>query len=306
MNLKEYLQIVYELESSVFQQEQLIGALEARCNIGAPPKPFENRSTTSSTLKGVLFCFLSLACFLLPIILFGVSVNAGAPLAILFLLLLPLGIYFGIRLIRWAIDCFKETSQAVTSNEQFAKQHYYNSIEYTRKWIECQSILFELPGLKSKADQSRKLLIDFYNCNIIHPNYRTLVPICSINNYVQTGICSTLEGPHGAYSRFEYEKQMNAIIDRLDIVISKLNAIQQNQELLYRAVQESNRISSNILQSIQDFSTRALNKFDQINGRLNSIEKNQHISNYTANLIRKEIAYRNYLTHGTTYRHWKY
>ena len=302
--LRTYLQIVYELESSVFQQHQLINYLEERCNIGNAPIAVKNQSNTSSILGGVLLCILSTICFIGPFILFCIGLGNKPVCLVLSLIFIPVGIYLGIKSVQKAKEFFEDISDIARINNRNNAEFRSASIDYRRRLIERQMILSELPGLKYKVSNTHSLLNEYYALDVIHKDYRSLIPISSINKYLQTGICNTLEGVNGAYSRYEYERQMNIIIDRLGTVISQLNSIRRTQELLYNAVQESNRISYEILCSIRNHADQSLHKLDQINGRLTSIDKNLYITNYTNNLIRKEIAYRNWLTYGATYNNW--
>jgi len=83
-----------------------------------------------------------------------------------------------------------------------------------------------------------------YSADVIFPKYRTIEAVTTMYEYLETGRCSTLQGPNGAYNLYESEVRSNAIISKLDIVSGKLDAIsrqlsaiQSNQYTLFKAVE---------------------------------------------------------------------
>ena len=76
-----------------------------------------------------------------------------------------------------------------------------------------------------------------------------MVMICSLYEYVCAGRCSALEGHEGAYNLLELEIRMDKIVTQLDRVIQMLGTIQQNQYMVYSAIQDANRQSARILEA---------------------------------------------------------
>ena len=68
--------------------------------------------------------------------------------------------------------------------------------------------------------------------------------MCSICEYLESGRCSELGGPDGAYNLFEQEIRMNLIITQLGLIISELDEIRENQAMLYDAISTGNRLTS--------------------------------------------------------------
>jgi hypothetical protein len=56
--------------------------------------------------------------------------------------------------------------------------------------------------------------------------------------YLDSGRCSALEGPDGAYNLYESELRQNYIISKLDTIINQLDMIRENQYYLYTAMQD--------------------------------------------------------------------
>lgn len=76
-----------------------------------------------------------------------------------------------------------------------------------------------------------------------------MVMVCSLYEYVCAGRCDALEGHEGAYNLLETEIRLDKIVTRLDNVIEMLGRIQQNQYMVYSAIQDANRQSAKILES---------------------------------------------------------
>ena len=72
--------------------------------------------------------------------------------------------------------------------------------------------------------------------------------MCSICEYLESGRCSELGGPDGAYNLFEQEIRMNLIITQLGSILSKLDRIQANQAMLYDAISTGNRLTSQLIE----------------------------------------------------------
>lgn len=87
---------------------------------------------------------------------------------------------------------------------------------------------------------TKKVLQTYYDTNIIFPKYRNFVAVSSFYEYISSGRCATLEGHEGAYNIFENELRQNIIIGKLEEVVDKLDAIEQNQYMLYSAIERSN------------------------------------------------------------------
>ena len=98
--------------------------------------------------------------------------------------------------------------------------------------------------LKRQLEEASGFLKLAYSADIVFPKYRNVEAMTTMYEYFETGRCSTLKGPDGAYNLYESELRSDAIIGKLDVVSDKLDAIsdqlramQANQYLLYRAVE---------------------------------------------------------------------
>ncbi|MBE5778815.1 MAG: hypothetical protein E7331_05725 [Clostridiales bacterium] len=105
--------------------------------------------------------------------------------------------------------------------------------------------------------ESQALLEKLYASDVIFPKYRNLPALTSISEYLITGRCDSLTGPHGAYNLYEEEIRQNTVIAQLNVVIRNLEQIKQNQYLLYEQVSQINRVAQGVyseLRQIKNYS----------------------------------------------------
>lgn len=172
----------------------------------------------------------------------------------------------------------------------------------------------EIDRLKLDMRDSEQRLAQIYAKNIVFPKYQNLVAISSLYEYVCAGRCSSLEGHEGAYNIYESEVHLDRIVTKLDQVIAHLDAIRNNQFVLFTAVQEINQQCERILQSVQDISQKSRHileaawdvsdnivlQMDSINGQtdhismqLQELEKTSALNAYHTERNQRELAYMN-------------
>lgn len=101
---------------------------------------------------------------------------------------------------------------------------------------------------EKKLADTRRLLQEAYDKGLLYGKYRNFVAVCSICEYLESGRCSELGGPDGAYNLFEQEIRMNLIITQLGLIISELDEIRENQAMLYDAISTGNRLTSQLIE----------------------------------------------------------
>lgn len=126
-----------------------------------------------------------------------------------------------------------------------------------------------LDGLRQAISTNEKL----YSSGIVFKKYRTLEALSAICEYIEAERCDKLEGENGAYNLFEQELRADRIISRLDKIQESLDAIMENQYLLYAAIKETNTKLAQIKAAINE-STRAIcesidSAASEINAQLN-------------------------------------
>lgn len=137
----------------------------------------------------------------------------------------------------------------------------------------------EIKAIYANALKTKKNLDKAYDLDIIHPKYRyNLSYICAIFEYLDTGRCYTLEGYEGAYNFLEKDIKYNRINEKLDIIITKLDQIQENQRELYNLMMKVNHNIDKLHKSIEVTSQNLVNNISGIKDGIDTIEYNQEIT----------------------------
>lgn len=255
-----YLQKIISLEQAAYVEESLLNAVknerknvDTRKYVVPEPKPPERE-----TINNELFM--------------GVTVFIGGPIAIGVGVLrligtLDLGAGFRVTFITFAIFAFlvflwvavgaildnddrKEKYQQALAqypidvqNEEDAYQQALRFAGYYDQLIAQQ---------EKKLADTRQLLWEAYDKGLLYGKYRNFVAVCSICEYLESGRCSELGGPDGAYNLFEQEIRMNLIITQLGLIISELDEIRENQAMLYDAISTGNHLTSQLIEQTNE------------------------------------------------------
>ena len=116
--------------------------------------------------------------------------------------------------------------------------------------------------------------VQYQNTGIIYPKYQDLVAYSTFYEYLETGRCTVLTGPDGAYNLYETEIRQNMIISQLSTVIDSLEEIKKNQYMVYSQLKKMN----DSLDRLNDSMNRA---FKSLSKSLSDISGNlSEISNY--------------------------
>ncbi len=297
MDIKEYLYKAKEVETSLYEQRRMMTKLTNMYN-NIPNSRKREVILTEQSPSERGSSIIPILCVIGAIIGVFVGFPKGvhayhggglfAPLGILLSGIKYSIIYiliFGIigliisGIIIFIINCIDKA--------KINKENYYIRSENEKKYkfnndqtaIEKQQqaiIVEEINILKQNYQQTLGILNKLYSLNIIFPKYQGLVPICSFYEYFCSGRCNTLEGHEGAYNIYESELRQNLIIDKLDIVIDKLEQIESAQYMLYDAVRSTNNNINRIAREMSSMSSK-----------LQSISHNTQIIEYNTTQTRR-------------------
>lgn len=306
IDLQNYLYHVQKLETTIFSQNQIAANLEHQNSQLGIKSNFDNFSTYvepsdeykqkyKSIFFWVSFCVFGIAYALIWI---EVSISEGLLEStlmaekVIFWILLLAGIpVFG--LLFALIPCVIGVIVGHIKDIKIAKKHSLDRCaellalsDKDDKRVEKEIIMkarinSQLQELRSEQQQTRQALDSLYAVNIIHPKYRNLIAVTTFYEYFETGICSQLEGHEGAYNTYETEMRMNRIIAQMDVVISKLDEIKDNQYTLYQAISQTNQT----LQKIDNANRQMLSSLDSIERNSELIEYNTSCATERANAI---------------------
>lgn len=170
-----------------------------------------------------------------------------------------------------------------------SKTHILFLEEYT-KWYDAElekKKQFVIPKLEiltkeylehvhENAKKTNDLLKKVYSKKIIHKKYQNFIAVSQIYEYLDTGRCTTLEGPFGAYNLFEKELRMDIIIDELDTIICQLDSLNASMHMMVNAIEKTNGILSGISSQLS-----------QINANAELIAYNTDCISFNSNIMSK-------------------
>lgn len=244
--LLEYIKNVVDLEKSIYIQKQAISRLAAETKYLGIEKKFQSPSMGNEySVDGHL---------IFPLALCGGGVGIGAGIVLggiggkLFLFAI-LGAIIGV-----VIEIVTTTSKNREMEEQYNSEYavYKAKVDKDKERVkkeqaQIKQIRQVIGIMYDKCSETEELLRKYYSLDIIYPKYRNLVAMCSIYDYLLSGMCTELGGRDGAYAKFDLDENFHRIHTRLDVVIDKLDEIKNTQYMLYEAIQEGNRVSRQLL-----------------------------------------------------------
>lgn len=291
--IKEYLQICVDVEKDSYtqdrlmaQMEDMIGKLGYAQQFWVPQKKELHgcyNEAGNFGLMGALAFFFGCMISFSPIIILGVILFVIAAF--------------------YASEGNKRV-EAAEEEYQAELEKYNNRVKRDDQRVENElkrkAILqAELENLREAHAKTQKHLQSLYDCNIIHPKYRGLIPVCSLYGYFDTGVCTQLEGHEGAYNKYDNESRLDYIICKMDEVIKHLEDIKSNQYQLYSAIQESSEKCDRLIANTSQMVTQ-LNGIQaqgtELNARIAQLQTTSDLTLYEAACNRQELAYLNRVT----------
>lgn len=234
--MKQYLKDVYNLEKEKNSSLQAAQNLYDKIKALGKPKQIEIKGSSNRSYVGKAFGVGILLAVLGLIV--GAFIGFMSA-SILSVIICPvLGVIIG-----FCYGYLKTKDNVKHANYEYNKS--VAEMEADKKRVEQEEAL--IPKYRDTAklylqncNTCEDTLKQLYSLDIIFPKYRNLVAISQIYEYYMSGRCSQLEGHEGAYNIFESEVRQNIIISQLNVAINYLAQIQQNQYMLYEALQEAN------------------------------------------------------------------
>ena len=257
-DLQEYLKTVITVETDVATQNRIIEQYHtfslsrepSLIQVTDPPKP-EYSDYVKHDTEGYTRLILLLG---IPgmVFLIGFFLLIGEPSAFLarIALLVPgiVGVWWAIRLIlekkkfeteksneyNHYLKAIETYDAQCTKNKRLNNENSSRYHEEHSEWEENQRKNME--DLKQPLILTKTLLNELYKKDLIYKKYQNLPALTSIYEYLLTGRCDSLTGPHGAYNLYEDEVRKDTVISQLNEVINNLEKIRANQYMLYQQI----------------------------------------------------------------------
>ena len=166
--------------------------------------------------------------------------------------------------------------------DSFLQQQADNDADFEKRNSAYYQLVEEADQLAITLKETTCLLENIYERNVIYPKYRNLIAMTEIHEYLDSGRFAELEGPLGAYNRYEDEVRLNRIITQIGQVIQNLENIKENQSLLYNRLSD---VKTSLDYMTYDI-TRTLNEIKGLKANSVDLLNFSSISSYCT----KEIA----------------
>lgn len=295
--LIEYVAKIYELETSVFQQQQLyetvsneidsLNSYEGEAFYEYESKPHFCEDYEALMGLSVMFAILfGIGSVIIFYNIFRIYSNfwdliIGVLISAVIGFLIPLVVCL-IRFIIRMINC-NRTNNEIDYENDLIEKHNNEIFDSVQKQID--TLQTELELISKQHYETKDILEKYYSLNIIFPKYRSLIPISSFYEYLLSGKCSKLEGFDGAYNIYDNENLQKIIITKLDVVIEQLESINSNQLMLFSAINKSNNMVENLSEQI--FSSAQ---------NLEVIAENSAVSAYNSQLTAENTEFLKWIT----------
>lgn len=161
-----------------------------------------------------------------------------------------------------------------------------------------------LTQLTNKLAQSVSLLNEMYNAVGIDHDYRNIVPVAYMNEFVRLGIATKLEGADGLYYLVRKELQTETMNQKLDVIVAKMDTIIDKQHALYSELVSmnfkcDNMISASISQTDAILAqNNAINQQNNLisdqNMLISKVQNDTAVAAYNSERMAREQEYMNY------------
>lgn len=238
--LMDYLKEVAGLECRLWMQGRLISSLSSKASrlgkqkeIKYPYEPsfvdeFDDFNKGCFQFAGV--------CAVIFVIWSGLLRISKGRLAFALTVVAPPILAVGEILVKWLSSLRSYHKEVEKYDQAVAK----DNARVARENVLKAEINRQISSVKEEQAKTKNALNAIYSLDIIHPSYRNLVAVSTFYDYFDKGICVSLTGRDGAYAFYEEALRFQRIETKLDVIISKLDEISENQRYIAELVREGN------------------------------------------------------------------
>lgn len=284
--VKQYLKDVIELEAKKIIAEETLNALvieEKQWKKSMEYVPRKKKSNISF-LDMLITCVRTfvISSVVWIILLFVLGNIEGTLLNILLALIFVISVY----ILPVAIPIYTKIKDVYDINIDYKKQ------KEKEKNIKIQSdkSIYIINNNKDKLRETYKYIVKnldkLYSSNIIYKKYQSIEACAAILEYLESGRCYELEGPYGAYNKFDTEAAFGKVITELKTISSKMDVIIQNQRHLELVV----RNIGNTVNEMKEDIRRICNSTQNIEKNVTEIVDNTKITAWSSAVMATQIS----------------
>lgn len=306
--LVKYLSYIIDLEKDCYAQKQALSEIDAQVQdynselvenqrkIDETTVTYREDDVKTEKAEAGLFASFYLCYFgALP----GVAVNYITGNFWLAFLIGAIGVLIVYEILKiWEIKKTEERAQQ--DKEKYRKKIAANKLLNENRALRNEELSVYIPRLELERDKlqetnqnTKNTLDQLYAVGFIPEKYRYFVAVCSFYDYITSGrtysICKNeATFDEGAVNIYEKDQQFGLIVDKLDQIIYNLKSLRAEQQEIRRAIEEGNRITHNLLTSINT-------NIEKVNDNLETVQY-QNDQQRKCQQYMASIAYSDYMS----------
>lgn len=190
----------------------------------------------------------------------------------------------------------------MNSTQQADKQYQAALVNYETNLVtynktcdlnNAATTIFDTAIQKQEAfrTEAQSRLNHLYEMNILYPSFRNLIAAYQIREYLQMGICETLDGPTGAYAQYmldvRTERICTSIKDLKDSLVSAIHSLQSTLVHELRVINTNiDEISHSLDENFNKLNTSIVSMQNATSAQLDAhfTEANHHLSVMSQNI----------------------
>ncbi len=305
-NLKEGISILYDMEQNNYLMSCSIDRLNSEISrlgipktFAKPKKEYNNFSVFESIyafigfggilggIIGAVWGFFSETGFFVKLFsavggLITVGLIGGIVGAVI-------GLIVGISLKSSANKDIENNYKIACNNYDAAVSN--DHLRVKRELAERNVLISMRNDLINRKNEATNKLRGYYSTMGIDGDFRNLIPIGYMYEFLRLGIANKLDGADGLYYLVMQELRHDELQLTMEEISSKLDLLLENQHRVYRELQDLN-YKSNEMVSLAVQSARTSVRNNQL---LSEISENSSIAAYNSQRLRSEMAFQTFM-----------
>lgn len=305
--LKKQVSILYDMELNNYLMNEMISRLDYEIDsLGKKKKILAPQKLNGD--KEIILTMVGTGAFYAAIIgavgglIYNFVVDEGILDMILGFFFYPLtwgttGVVAGavlgliVGLILFVLDKKNDKKIYEEDCEEYENALEKDAIRVEREKKEKDILIRQRDLLVKRKNEATIKLKSFYSLSGIDSNYRNIVPIGYMNEFIRLGISNHLEGSDGLYYLIRQELRADQFQYTLDEISYKLDDIIDSQREIYGELRNINRRCDYLI----DQTNKSVRLAAQNNSLLNDAVAQTRITAYNTERIAKETEFQNYM-----------
>lgn len=248
------LEKVYTLEQSLYVQREVLKQLNQRssrlCLLQRFEKPVPPSGVFHPAATWTISALVAGAIGLLAALQSDLaSQNLYFPLfGLLFGAVIGGGCHVLIQYINYRLAMSEKRGKYTEDLRKYNFAVENETFRIKRESEEKNTLLSIIARLTQQRQGEEALLRDAYEKNVVSPQYQNLAALCALHDLISTDQCATLDGPEGAYSKFDSMARAGQICADLQSAVQNLEQLKETQPALFTALDSGDKEAQTIVE----------------------------------------------------------